>query len=128
MATRLVPDPAERDAWAARTAADAGALVQARAADLFVGPAGNVLVFFTDLFGMRELYNRPGVISPDNWSLRVPVDYARIYRERLGNNQAINLPLALATALRARGLDAVRPDLVQQLDQLAGRSAAEAAG
>ena len=36
--------------------------------------------------------------------------------------------LTLATALRARGLDAVRPDLVQQLDQLAGRSAAEAAG
>ena len=128
LATRLVPDPAERDAWAARTAADAGALVQARAADLFVGPAGNVLVFFTDLFGMRELYNRPGVISPDNWSLRVPADYARLYRQRLGRNQAINLPLALATALRARGLDAVRPDLVQQLDQLAGRSAAEAAG
>ena len=128
LATRLVPDPAERDAWAARTAADAGALVQARAADLFVGPAGNVLVFFTDLLGMRELYNRPGVVSPDNWALRVPADYARIYRERLGRNQAINLPLALATALRARGLDAVRPDLVQQLDQLAGRSAAEAAG
>ena len=128
LATRLVPDPAERDAWAARTAANAGALVQARAADLFVGPAGNVLLFFTDLLGMRELYNRPGVISPENWSLRVPVDYARLYRQRLGRNQAINLPLALATALRARGLDAVRPDLVQQLDQLAGRSAAEAAG
>jgi 4-alpha-glucanotransferase len=120
LATRLVPDPAERDAWAARTAADAGALVQARAADLFVGPAGNVMVFFTDLFGMRELYNRPGVISPDNWSLRVPADYQRLYRERLGRNRAINLPLALAAALRARGLDAHRPDLVKELDRLAG--------
>ena len=68
------------------------------------------------------------MVSPDNWALRVPADYARIYRERLGHNQAINLPLALAAAMRARGLDAVRPDLVQQLDQLASRSAAEAAG
>jgi len=120
LATRLVPDPAERDAWAARTAADAGALVQARAADLFVGPAGNVMVFFTDLFGMRELYNRPGVVSPDNWSLRVPADYQRLYRERLERNRAINLPLALAAALRARGLDAHQPDLVNELDRLAG--------
>ena len=120
LATRLVPDPAERDAWAARTAADAGALVQARAADLFVGPAGNVMLFFTDLLGMRELYNRPGVVSPDNWSLRVPADYRRLYHERLGRNRAINLPLALAAALRARGLDAHRPDLVKELDRLAG--------
>jgi hypothetical protein len=78
------------------------------------------MVFFTDLFGMRELYNRPGVISPDNWSLRVPADYQRLYRERLGRNRAINLPLALAAALRARGLDAHRPDLVKELDRLAG--------
>ena len=120
LATRLVPDPAERDAWAARTAANAGALVQARAADLFVGPAGNVMLFFTDLLGMRELYNRPGVVSPDNWSLRVPADYRRLYHERLGRNRAINLPLALAAALRARGLDAHRPDLVKELDRLAG--------
>lgn len=120
LAMRLVPDAGKRDAWAARTAADPGELVQARAADLFTGPASNVMLFFSDLFGLRELYNRPGVISTDNWSVRVPTDYADVYRERLARNQAINLPRALATALRARGLDAVRPDLVQQLDQLAG--------
>jgi 4-alpha-glucanotransferase len=42
-------------------------------------------------------------VSEENWSLRVPPDYRREYAERLGSHEALNLPRALALALRAGG-------------------------
>ena len=103
LAWRLLPDDGGREAWAARLAADAGELVQAKAADLFAGSAGNVMIYFTDLLGMTEIYNRPGTVSDDNWSLRITSDFGHDYRERLAGNRAINIPKALALACRARG-------------------------
>jgi 4-alpha-glucanotransferase len=121
LAWRLVPEESERGPWAAQLAADAGELVQAKAADLFVGPAGNVMIFFTDLLGMSEIYNRPGTVSDDNWSLRIPYDYAHLYQERLARRRAINIPLALARAIRARGQAFAQGQerLLAELDQLA---------
>jgi 4-alpha-glucanotransferase len=122
LAWRLLPDENERESWSARLATDAGELVQAKVADLFASPAGNVMIYFTDLLGIRESYNRPGTVSDDNWSLRIPSDFARDYRERLSRNRAINLPKALAIALRARG-PAFADDhgrLLADLDELAG--------
>ncbi len=80
-------------------------LKTAALADLFVGPAQNVMLFFPDLLGLREIYNRPGTIRPDNWTLRVPPDYAQ---------RPPVLPAALALALRARG----HPDLAAALEKL----------
>jgi 4-alpha-glucanotransferase len=76
-------------------------VLQAKLAELFSSRAQHVLVFFTDLLGMREAYNRPGLISTENWSLRVPPDYRHGYAQALQRDEALNLPLALAVALGA---------------------------
>ena len=57
-------------------------LAAALFADLFVGPARRVSVFFPDLFGMTEVYNAPGTVDPSNWTLRVPPGYRALYAER----------------------------------------------
>ena len=122
LAWRLLPEEEGREVWIARLAANANELVQAKAADLFAGPAGNVMIFCTDLLGMTEIYNRPGIVSHDNWSLRITSDFARDYRERLAHNRAINIPKALALAIRARGRVFAENHgrLLAELDQLAG--------
>jgi 4-alpha-glucanotransferase len=74
---------------------DRASLPQAMFADLFACEAGRVGVFFADLFGMRESYNSPGVVSPDNWTLRAPRDFA--------DHEALDVIAAMETALRARG-------------------------
>lgn len=94
-------------------AADPARLVHAKVADLFLGPARNVQIFFADLFGLEETYNMPGTVSPDNWTLRVPADFAANQMPKL------NLPACLALALRARR-DLNQPGLIEQLDTLAG--------
>jgi 4-alpha-glucanotransferase len=103
LAWRLFPEAEEREAWARRVADDAGALAQAKCADLFAGPARNVLVYFTDLLGEREAYNTPGTFSVANWSLRVPAGFSDVYRQRVASGRALDLPHALAHALRSRG-------------------------
>ena len=121
LAERLAPADIHRDAWIEKVAADPGELVQAKAADLFASPAVNVMIFFTDLLGMNETYNRPGVISDENWSLRIPPDFEHRYLQRRAANLAINIPKILAIALRGKGkgfTDAHR-GLLHQLDLLA---------
>ncbi|GEJ55410.1 hypothetical protein AMYX_01510 [Anaeromyxobacter diazotrophicus] len=103
LASRLLAPGEPQEAWVRRVAGSAGALVQARAADLFAGPARQVMIFFTDLFGEREPYNVPGTVSPANWSLRLPADFRALYRRRLAEGRALDLPRALARALRSRG-------------------------
>lgn len=103
LASRLLAAGEDRNAWVARTASDATALVAARLADLFVGPARNVQVFFTDLLGLRQPYNRPGSFGPENWSLRVPPSFGEGYPTLRRAGRALDLPKALARALRSRG-------------------------
>jgi 4-alpha-glucanotransferase len=102
LADRLEPTVERRPAFAARLAGDQSQFGRAFCADLFVGPARNVSIFFTDLLGMKEIYNRPGEVHPDNWTLRIAPDYARLYRARRAAGAAFDLPGALALALRAR--------------------------
>jgi 4-alpha-glucanotransferase len=103
LAWRLHPEPEGREELARRLAAEPGLLVQAKFADLFACRARNVMIFFSDLFGLLDIYNAPGTVNERNWTLRVPADYPREYREKLVSNAALNLPLALAMALRAGG-------------------------
>ena len=102
LAHRLEPTVAQRADFAARLASDPIQLGRAFCADLFVGPAQNVSIFFTDLLGMKDLYNRPGEVHPENWVLRVPPDYGQVYRARCASGEAFDLCGALALALRAR--------------------------
>lgn len=119
LAGRLLAEGEDREAWIQRTAADPGALAQARFAELFVGPARHVMVFFADLFGARSPYNVPGTVSADNWSLRLPPDFPREYAERHAAGRALDVPRALARALRARGAAfvAAHRDLVEALER-----------
>ena len=117
LASRLAPRPEERAPLARALAADTGLLVHAQFADLFASPARNVMIFFADLFGLREAYNVPGTVGPKNWRLRVPPDYAGGYRPRCRAGSALDLPLALAMALRARGVE--HGDLLRGLDAAA---------
>lgn len=99
----LEPDERRRPAFAALLARDPGLLAQAMLAELFVSRARNAVVFFTDWLGIADAYNRPGTVSAENWSLRIPPDFRELYRVRRARHRALDLPLAMALALRARG-------------------------
>jgi 4-alpha-glucanotransferase len=127
LAWRLAPSPSDREALARSFAGNVGLLVHAQFADLFASAARNVMVFFTDVFGMHEPYNVPGTVGPQNWSLRVPPAYADVHAARLRRDRALNLPLALAMALRARTVSGEpMRDLLRGLD--AAAAALRAAG
>jgi 4-alpha-glucanotransferase len=104
-------------AFARALAASPGLLAHAQLADLLASRARHVMVFFTDAFGMRERYNRAGVVSEENWILRLPADWRARLRARLARDEALNLPLTLALALRARGR--TEDDLAARLEELA---------
>ena len=108
LATRLEPKPARRGRLAASLASDPRRLALGMFAELFVGPAANVLVFFADLYGETATYNTPGSVSDDNWSMRVPGDFRAVYEERRARGEAMDVAGALALALRARGDDFVK--------------------
>jgi 4-alpha-glucanotransferase len=105
LASRLATAPQERAEFLDRLSRDPAALATAMFADLFCGPARHVLIFWVDLFGLREIYNRPGVVDGANWSLRVPADFERAYRDACAHRQAPDLGQALGWALHARKLD-----------------------
>jgi 4-alpha-glucanotransferase len=109
--------PRDRSRFIEEIASDPLRLAQARLAELFVGPAQHVSIFFPDLFGMREPYNRPGTVSDENWSLRVPPDYRGRYARDVARGAALDLPGTLAQALRARGIDG---PLASSLEERAG--------
>jgi 4-alpha-glucanotransferase len=119
LAWRLAPSPAERATLAERLATSPAHLAHAQFADLFASRARHVMIFFTDAFGSREQYNRPGTVDPRNWSLRLAPDHLARYRRRLGRDDALNLPAALAMALRARDGSGDRRDLARRLDAAA---------
>jgi 4-alpha-glucanotransferase len=102
LAGRLMPDESLRPRLARWIAADARHLCQAMFADLFAGRARKVSVFFADLFGLRQTYNRPGIVDSMNWTLRLPPTFEDLYRQRVDRAEALDLPLALAMAVRAR--------------------------
>ncbi|HEY0721210.1 MAG TPA: 4-alpha-glucanotransferase [Gammaproteobacteria bacterium] len=118
---RLRPDE-ESAAFAALLADDWRKLVHAKMADLFVSPARQVMIFFPDLLGMEAIYNRPGIIDPANWTLRVPPDYAARYPGAAAKGEALNLHCVLALAMRARGKSFAQRHaaLIQQLLNEAG--------
>jgi 4-alpha-glucanotransferase len=104
LAERLAGD-GERAGLAERLARDPAAMANAMVAELFLGPSRNVQLFWVDLFGMRDIYNRPGVVDTVNWSLRLPADFREVYARSVHGGVAPELGSLLAWALRARGLD-----------------------
>ena len=56
----MSPEAAQRPSLVEALIANTGLLAHAQLADLFASPAGNVMISFTDLFGLTETYNVPG--------------------------------------------------------------------
>jgi hypothetical protein len=125
VASRLAPDRAHD--FARELTERPERLAQAMLADLFASRARNVQVFFADLLGLEELFNRPGVSSAENWTLRVPPGYRAEYAERVARDAALDVSGALALAIRARAdhTATAHEGLLARLD---ARSAALRAG
>ncbi len=98
-------DPARRRALRRRFREQPGALATGMLAELLACRARNVYVFFTDLLGIAEDYNRPGVVGPGNWTLRVPPDFRTRYASDCRECAALDVAAACALALAARGED-----------------------
>ena len=102
LAGRLWIPVGERSEFVKQTSATPGDLVNAIFTAMLASQAGHVSVFFTDLLGMNELYNRPGYVDESNWSLRVPADFAARYQDRVSSGDALNVKRCLEDAIQAR--------------------------
>ena len=85
-----------------QTSATPRNLVNAIFTAMLASQAGHVSVFFTDLLGMSELYNRPGYVDDSNWSLRVPTDFATQYQDRISSGDVLDVKRCLDQAIQAR--------------------------
>ncbi len=88
--------------------------------ECFASKAENVQIFFTDFFGINEVYNVPGTSGDPNWTLRLPCNFEEFYKEKLRTDEALNLPLAMIYAMKARGWEFYKnhQELLEKLEQL----------
>lgn len=88
--------------------------------EIFASPAQNLQIFFTDFFGINEVYNKPGTSGDPNWTLRLPDNFEEFYKEKVQSGDALNLPLALIYAIKARGRDFANQnsELISRLEKL----------
>ncbi|MBK8190260.1 MAG: 4-alpha-glucanotransferase [Vampirovibrionales bacterium] len=97
-------------------------MVQARIAAALLSPSQHISLPFNDFLGMEARINNPEEARVDNWTLRVPENYAKCYENALEQNAAANIPKALAMAIGARirrgDLDASAAPLQRQLEYL----------
>ncbi|HEY4244186.1 MAG TPA: 4-alpha-glucanotransferase [Kofleriaceae bacterium] len=104
--------PAQREAWCTHLSArlslpqparlvQDGFLATAMLAELLASPAETVSIFFADLFGYDERFNVPGLVSAENWTLRLPAAFESLHADRLARGAALDLPLAVELALGA---------------------------
>ena len=84
---------------------DAEFLKETKLVELFANKAENIQIFFTDFFGINEVYNRPGTSGDPNWTLRLPDNFEEFYERKLLEGEALNLPLAIIYAIKARGAE-----------------------
>ncbi len=88
--------------------------------ECFASAAENVQIFFTDFFGINEVYNVPGTSGDPNWTLRLNDDFIKLYSEKLKSEEALNLPLVMIYAMKARGWDFYKnhQELLDKLESL----------
>ena len=95
---------------------DAQFLAFTKLAELFVSNAQNIQIFFTDYFNIYDVYNKPGTSGEQNWSLRLPDNWAQL--------TIINLPQILITAIKAKGKGFVDKNskLIKELEEICSRN------
>lgn len=96
---------------------DADFLAQVKLVEIFACEAENIQIFFPDYFGLKEVYNIPGTSGDENWSLRLPNNFEEVFCNNLKSDKALNLPLILQFAIKARGQDCAKKcsDLIERL-------------
>ena len=110
----------EKDDLIVKLTNDAVYLQQVKLAEIFASKAENIQVFFTDFFGIKDVYNKPGTSGSKNWSLRMPDNYEEVYCNNCKNGTALNLPLILKMAIEARGSEFAKKNakLIKELEEL----------
>lgn len=93
-------------------------LAKAKFVELFTSPAENVQIFFSDFYGIKDVYNKPGTSGDKNWALRVPNNYEEFYIQQIKANMALNLAETLKRAIEVRGLAKKQAKLVEKLEKL----------
>lgn len=99
---------------------DSDFLAQAKLVELFACQAENIQIFFTDYFGIKEIYNIPGTSGDENWSLRLPNNFEEVFCENLKQGKALNLAIILELAIRARGYEFTEKNskLIEKLKEI----------
>jgi 4-alpha-glucanotransferase len=103
LADRLVVPAADRAEFVRRVASDPGELVHSLFSAILASDAQHVSVFFTDLLGMTDFYNSPGVVNDTNWTLRVPPDFAVQYEKKCREGRALDVARCVELASEAVG-------------------------
>lgn len=99
----LFAEDEDKDVVISRLTTDLAFLTQTKFVELFVNQAQNIQIFFTDYFGINDVYNRPGTSGEGNWSLRLPNNFEEFFCDKIKSKEALNLPLILKLAIEARG-------------------------
>ncbi len=88
--------------------------------ECFASRSENIQVFFTDFFGINEVYNTPGTSGDPNWTLRLNNNFIDFYKEKLRSEEALNLPLVMIYAMKARGWEFYKnhQELLEKLELL----------
>ena len=117
----LYANAENRDAVRERLYTDDKFLAFSKLVEIFAAKNENVQIFFTDFFGINEVYNRPGTSGDPNWTLRLPDHFEEFYERRLESGDALNLPLALIYAIKARRerFAAQNAELIKKLESIA---------
>jgi 4-alpha-glucanotransferase len=99
---------------------DADFLAQTKLIEIFACQAENIQIFFTDYFGIKDVYNCPGTSGDKNWSLRLPNNFKDVFCDNLKCNKALNLPTVLKYAILARGQEfsEKHSDLIKRLNAI----------
>ena len=93
----------QRDEIITRMTTDSRFLRTVKLAEIFASKAENIQMFFTDFFGINEVYNVPGTSGDQNWSLRMTGDFRDVYSRNVSEGRGVNLCEVLSMAIRARG-------------------------
>ncbi len=115
----IYSDADNKDDLIVKLTKDADFLAQTKLTELFASGAENIQIFFTDYFGLKDIYNVPGTSGEENWSLRLPNNFCEVLSKNLKNNKALNLPSVLKTAIESRGSKFAlkHKDLIQKLSE-----------
>ncbi len=110
----------EKDKIQHKLCTDGQFLAFSKLVEILASCAQNIQIFFTDFFGICEVYNTPGTSGDPNWTLRLSENFDELYEENLQKGDALNLPLALIYAINARGSEFAQKnmELIQRLAQL----------